>query len=68
MSDRRTDSEGLRREVLRAEATIIELNRKLTAAIVEKRATGSLSAELNETIDSRDVMVARLKRLTATAH
>jgi hypothetical protein len=63
VSNRQTDLEGLRGDVLKAEMAIIDLNRRLTTAIVCKRATGCLSSELNEMIGTRDFMVERLKRL-----
>jgi len=67
MSNRQTDLEGLHREVAEAEQTIIDLNRRLTDAIVSKRATGNLSVELDRMIGTRDFMRERLKRLKATA-
>jgi hypothetical protein len=63
VSNRQTDIEGLHRDVLNAETAIIDLNRKLTATIVSKRATGNLSAELDQMIGTRDFMRERLKRL-----
>jgi hypothetical protein len=67
MSNRLTDIEGLHREVMDAELTIIDLNRKLTGAIVSKRATGNLSVELERMIGTRDFMRERLKRLRGAA-
>jgi hypothetical protein len=63
VSNRQTDIEGLHRDVLNAETANIDLNRKLTATIVSKRATGNLSAELDQMIGTRDFMRERLKRL-----
>jgi hypothetical protein len=63
MSNRLTDIEGLHREVRDAELTIVDLNRRLTDAIVSKRATGNLSVELEQIIGTRDFMRERLKRL-----
>jgi len=63
VSNRQTDTEALRRDILKVETAIIDLNRKLTEAIVSKQATGSLSSDLNEMIGSRDFMLERLKRL-----
>ncbi len=67
MSNRKTDIESLRRDIREAETAIIDLNRKLTAAIVAKQSAGTLSSELNAKIDDRNVMIDRLKRLTAAA-
>jgi len=63
VSNRQTDTESLRRDIAKVETAIIDLNRRLTEAIVSKQATGSLSTELSEMIGSRDFMVERLKRL-----
>jgi len=67
MSNRLTDIEGLHREVRDAELTIVDLNRRLTDAIVSKRATGNLSVELEQIIGTRDFMRERLKRLRGAA-
>ncbi len=67
MSNRLTDIESLHRDVKEAELTIIDLNRKLTEAIVWKRATGPLSTKLDQMIGTRDFMRERLKRLKGAA-
>jgi hypothetical protein len=67
MSNRLTDIEGLHREVIDAELTIIDLNRRLTDAIVSKRATGNLSVELEQIIGTRDFMRERLRHLRGAA-
>lgn len=67
MSNRQTDFEGLRREVMAAELAIVDLNRKLTAAIVSKRASGNLSTELDQMIGRRNWLQERLKRLKGAA-
>jgi hypothetical protein len=65
MSNRKTDIEQLRRDLLAIETAIIDLNRKLTAAIVAKQTAGNLTSELSARMDDRDRMVERLKRLNA---
>ena len=67
MSNRLSDIEGVQREIMDAERAIIDLNRRLTEAIVWKRAPGNLSAELDRMIGTRDFMRERLKRLKAAA-
>ncbi len=67
MSNRKTDIETLRREILTTDTAIIDINRKLTAAIVAKQSAGTLSSELNAMIDDRNLLIERLKRLTAAA-
>lgn len=67
MSNRKPDIESLRGEVVNAEQAIIDLNRRLTAAIIAKQPAGVLSSELHEMIGARDFMVERLKRLRGAA-
>jgi len=67
MSNRKTDIEALRREILATDTEIIDINRQLTAAIVAKQSAGTLSSELNAKIDDRNLLIERLKRLTAAA-
>jgi hypothetical protein len=62
MSNRRPDMVDLRKHLLHAENAIIDLNRRLTAAIVWKQATRGLSAELDAVIEARDLLRARLER------
>jgi len=63
MSQRQTDLPTLKRHLLDAENAIIDINRRLTDAIVWKRATGSLSSELDAAIEARDFMRSNLKQL-----
>jgi hypothetical protein len=63
MSNRTTDLNILRRDVLNAEMVVIDLNRQLTGAMVTSRPTGTLSSELDAVIEARNVMRQRLSRL-----
>jgi hypothetical protein len=63
-----TDIETLRGYLLDAESEIVDLNRRITAAIVAKQATGGLSSELHDIIEARDFMKARLARLEGERH
>jgi hypothetical protein len=51
-----------------AEGDIAELNRQITAAIVEEPQTGGLSAELAAIIEARDALTARLSHLEGESH
>jgi len=68
MSHRPADLPTLRRQLFDAENAIIDLNRRLTDAIVWKRATGPLSSALDTVIEARDFMQASLKRLEGETH
>jgi len=51
-----------------AESDIAELNRQITAAIVDELQTGGLSAELAAIIEARDAISARLSRLEGESY
>jgi hypothetical protein len=68
MSNRTLDIETLRRHVAEAETQMLLLSRQLTDAIVAKRATGTLSTELNEIAEAHDFMAARLAQLAGEAN
>ena len=65
MSNRQIDLSALRRQLLNAETAIIDLNREITEAIVTKKPTGTRSAVLDEIIEARDTLRARLARFEA---
>lgn len=60
MSNRALTLTDLRQHVASAEAELVNLNRRLTEAIVAKRPTGTLSADIQQTAEARDFFRARL--------
>jgi hypothetical protein len=68
MSHRQADLATLRRQLFDAENAIVDLNRRLTEAIIWKRAPGSLSRERDAAVEARDFMRASLKRLEGETH
>ncbi len=65
MSERKAELPELRRRLIDIESTIIDLNRKLTEAIVAKRPTGGIGVTLDTVIEARNMLRDSMKRREA---
>jgi len=65
MSDRRTDPAALREQIAEAEMEIVDLERRITDAIVAKQPVGRLSLERHDAMEARDRIRERLARIEA---